>query len=210
VREWDYLDGNHTAEEINYVIVEGSIPLDASIICSTGTDNLEIGKDIIAIDNCDVNVSLEYSESTIIDGNAKKILRSWYTVDECGNETGYSQIVTCEGVGVRIKAMLQGALLGNNKDGLMRDDLRAKGLLPLTEPYSFIPSFLHIGSGGEETVESSVFDVSGNNAIVDWVFIELKSETNQEQVLATKSALIQRDGDVVSIAGNDVFDQLYQ
>ena len=38
------------------------------------------------------------------------------------------------------------------------------------------------------------------NAIVDWVFVELRSTTDSANVLITRSALLQRDGDVVSAA----------
>ena len=210
VQEWDYLDGTHATEQVNYIVVEGSIPLDASIMCQTGTDNLEIGKDIIAIDNCDVNVSLEYDEETILDGNAKKIIRSWFTQDECGNQTGYSQIVSCEGVGIKVKAMLQGAMLDNEETNLMRDDLREKGLIPLKDPYTSMAAFTHKGLGGNEEIEPGLLAITGNDAIVDWVFVELRKEENQEEVLATQSGLLQRDGDVIAQDGSDIlyFDNL--
>lgn len=43
--------------------------------------------------------------------------------------------------------------------------------------------------------------VSGPDAIVDWVFLELRSTANPAQVMATRSALVQRDGDVVDVDG---------
>jgi len=87
----------------------------------------------------------------------------------------------------------------NSANGLMKDDLRSLGLVPLNEPYSGL-GYAHAGGGGELTVPS-VLSVSGNNAIVDWIVVELRSNTNSAQVIASTSALLQRDGDVVSVDG---------
>lgn len=103
------------------------------------------------------------------------------------------------GVMVSPKLFLKGAMQPN---GLMRDDLRAKGLLPSTEPYSSLPNFQHYGDGGGETVASpAVFQVTGSNAIVDWVVVELRSSSNLSTPVGTHAALLQRDGDVVAMDG---------
>ena len=81
----------------------------------------------------------------------------------------------------------------------MNDDLRQDGLIPSAEPYA-AAGFSLIGSGGE-TVPSSLLNVTGKNAIVDWVLLELRNKTNPSQIVATKSALLQRDGDVVGVNG---------
>jgi len=98
-----------------------------------------------------------------------------------------------------IKAFLQGPFKVNKS--LMDDDLRKKGFIPLTEPYTGIPSFIHFGEGGGESVTTEVLEVSGDNAIVDWVFLELRAGSDSTLVVATRSALIQRDGDVVEVDG---------
>lgn len=102
---------------------------------------------------------------------------------------------------VEIKALLQGSLFGTT-DGKMRDDLRVNNVIPLTEPYSAL------GTGGNtrfnrpdfvssEQTTNAVLSIAGDNAIVDWVFVELRDPENSSIVLHTKSALIQKDGDVV-------------
>jgi len=84
----------------------------------------------------------------------------------------------------------------------MRDDLRVNNVIPLTEPYSAL------GTGGNtrfnrpdfvtsEQTTNAVLSITGDNAIVDWVFVELRDPENSSIVLHTKSALIQKDGDVV-------------
>jgi uncharacterized repeat protein (TIGR01451 family) len=109
---------------------------------------------------------------------------------------------TCIGVYVKLKVKLYGALIENNFDTLMRDDLRAKGLLPTTEPYAGMPGFEHVGVGGGEVVALATFLLTGPNAIVDWVFIELRLGSDAQHVVATRSALLQRDGDVVDLDGS--------
>ena len=83
---------------------------------------------------------------------------------------------------------LQGASLNPNvgEETLMRDDLRAAGLLPTTSPYT-----------DGVTVDPTVFDTAGNDAIVDWVWVELRDKNNNTTIVAEKSALLQRDGDVL-------------
>ena len=97
---------------------------------------------------------------------------------------------------VSLKAMLEGPYQG----GMMRDDLRAASLLPVGEPFTAL-NFTHVGGGGGEAVLPSVFDVIGNNAIVDWVLVELRQSGTPSNVIATRSALLQRDGDVVGLDG---------
>ncbi|HAD15121.1 MAG TPA: hypothetical protein DCF33_22075 [Saprospirales bacterium] len=97
------------------------------------------------------------------------------------------------------KTYLQGAY--NASTGNMNDNLRALQIIPLQEPYSQTTGFTHVGRGGGETVSPNVLSVSGNNAIVDWVFLELRNGLNSSTVLETRSALIQRDGDVVEVDG---------
>ena len=102
-----------------------------------------------------------------------------------------------------IKVMLQGALLGA-EDGLMRDDLRAEGLIPLAQPYnnSLANRFTHIGGGNESTTIEVLQSGAGTpDAIVDWVFLELRDATNPLLVRRTFSGLLQRDGDVVGADG---------
>ncbi|MGB0851025.1 MAG: hypothetical protein ACPGTP_07250 [Bacteroidia bacterium] len=95
------------------------------------------------------------------------------------------------------KAYLQGALL-LSATSTMTDDLRSAGEIPLSEPYSALSSFTHVGNGGGETTSAPVISVTGSDAIVDWVFIELRDTNDNTVVQETASALIQRDGDIVS------------
>lgn len=91
----------------------------------------------------------------------------------------------------------------NTSTGLMDDNLRAASpvLIPEAEPYTSLSNFTHVGRGGSEKVAPAVFEPTGNDAIVDWVFLELRDKNTPETVLQTKSALIQKDGDIVELDG---------
>lgn len=95
------------------------------------------------------------------------------------------------------KAFLQGPYSG----GQMNDALRSQSLLPTSEPYDALSGFTHVGRGGGEAVSASVFSVTGDDAIVDWVFLELRDATAPATVVATQSALVQKDGDIVGLDG---------
>lgn len=99
--------------------------------------------------------------------------------------------------------------------GLMGDALRVNNLLPLKEPYktydpdgNAVPNFTHVGRAA--TVRDSVllyseFDKAGtNDDVVDWVFVQVRNIASPYTVVATRSALLQRDGDVVGVDGNPV------
>jgi len=107
-------------------------------------------------------------------------------VDEFSNGT----------ISLELKAILQGPYVESNL--LMNDHLRPNSI-PLQEPYSAL-GFTHVIGGGE-TILSSVLTVEGNDAIVDWLFIELRNGNSSTSVVATQSALLQRDGDIVSFDG---------
>jgi hypothetical protein len=100
------------------------------------------------------------------------------------------------------KVFLQGAY--DPATGLMNDNLRTLGFIPTSQPYSTAPyaaKFTHVLTGGAEVTTPAVLAVTGPNAIVDWVFIELRDKNNNANVIATRAALVQRDGDVVDVDG---------
>lgn len=114
------------------------------------------------------------------------------------------------------KAFLQGPY--NSGTGLMNDNLRTTAtyvpgnaptgnLIPSTDPYrtaTYSTAFAHINNATNEVVTATAFNdmTNANDNIVDWVFLELRSNiTPGNTVLQTRSALLQRDGDIVDIDG---------
>lgn len=100
------------------------------------------------------------------------------------------------GVNIRVKAALDGALPSGT---LMDDNLRANNLVPLTQPYTTL-GYTLVGSPTNVSVTPAMLAVTGNDAIVDWVLVELRSSTTT--VAYSKPALLQRDGDIVDADGD--------
>jgi hypothetical protein len=106
----------------------------------------------------------------------------------------------------RMKVMLQGAFNGTD----MNDNLRAgTNLIPLSDPYRTAPyntSFTHVNNSVTEVAAASVFNnaaLTGDN-IVDWVYLELRNNSGVNPgatIAQTRSAFVQRDGDIVDIDG---------
>jgi hypothetical protein len=106
----------------------------------------------------------------------------------------------------KMKAMLQGPFNGTD----MNDALRTpSNLIPLSDPYRTAPyttNFTHINNSVTEVAAASVFNnavLSGDN-IVDWVYVELRDNSvgnPGSNIVQSRAALIQRDGDIVDIDG---------
>jgi|GEM_PF-1991441 len=80
---------------------------------------------------------------------------------------------------------------------LMSDQLRTSSLVPLAEPYAAL-GYVHYGSAGG-SLNPSLLSTTGNNAIVDWVMVELRHLSSS--VVVSRCALIQREGDIVGLDG---------
>ena len=98
---------------------------------------------------------------------------------------------------LNIKVFLQGPFV--QASNLMRDDLRKLGVIPTTEPYTSMGYVFNHGGG--ESVNPAVFNVTGPNAIVDWVIVELRDSLDHGRLSYSRAALIQRDGDIVDLDG---------
>ena len=125
-----------------------------------------------------------------------------YTIGEVNvQELSAGNIVVSEGfinpeviVAIKIDpiAFFQGAYINpvSGEETLMRDNLRTANLIPTTSPYADVL-----------TCNASIFTPTGSDAIVDWVWVELRDENDNTNILASQSALLQRDGDIVGTDG---------
>lgn len=116
-----------------------------------------------------------------------------------GGALGASATVNITVQAAAVQLALRGMLEGpfNTGTGLMNDGLRVLASFPLTQPYGAAPW----NYSGTESVAPAVLAVTGSNAIVDWVLVELRAAANNTTVVATRAGLLQRDGDVVSADG---------
>jgi hypothetical protein len=67
------------------------------------------------------------------------------------------------------------------------------------QPYSDLG--YHFTTGEQAVADALVFAVEGENAIVDWVIIEIRARRSGTPVIYSRSALIQADGDIVDVDG---------
>ena len=133
----------------------------------------------------------------------------------------------CRGITLDIKVNLMGSLIDQDSFGFMRDDLRYLGRIPEFEPYSGLEHLIHIGEDNFEDIDAQTgggvaidpgnsgngnglykercipgnFYVTGLDAPVDWVLVELRSPINQDSLIATRAAILQRDGDIRDVDG---------
>ncbi|MBK6342676.1 MAG: hypothetical protein IPF41_08830 [Flavobacteriales bacterium] len=106
-----------------------------------------------------------------------------------------------QGVSADVRVFLDGPF--NTVSGKMNDGLRAAALVPASEPFTAL-GFTHAAGGGGETATPAFLQTTGNDAPVDWVLLELRNSGNPAQVVATRSALVTRSGNVVSGSGGEV------
>ncbi len=95
-----------------------------------------------------------------------------------------------------IKVFLQGAFSSNQ----MNTNLTTNNLVPLQEPYQTL-GYQKVNNATLETTTATVLNQAGQNAIVDWIFVELRDKNNPKTVVATRSALLKADGRVVDTDG---------
>lgn len=102
-------------------------------------------------------------------------------------------------VQVSPKVFLEGPY--NATTGVMSDAVRAASLVPNTQPYTGLGYTFTGTPGAGGTLGAGVLTVTGNNAIVDWMIVELRTTASPATVVASCAALVQRDGDVVALDG---------
>ena len=99
--------------------------------------------------------------------------------------------ITVAGSVVNAKVFLQGPY----DSGSMLTTLNIAGVIPITQPYSTSP-WNYAGT------ESVAFDFFTNHSnIVDWVLVELRTETSASSTIATRAALVRSDGVIVDLDG---------
>ena len=104
--------------------------------------------------------------------------------------------------GLRLSMNIIALLDGPSSPGAdrMHDSLRTRGLLPVTEPYTAL-GHPPVGLQGAGVLHATALLHSGDDAVVDWVFVELRAADDAGRIDAARAGLLQRDGDVVDVDG---------
>ena len=126
----------------------------------------------------------------ILVDNATYSAANWIYIDD---QMSFKEVSCSEYVQVAIDVYLQGAFINPNlgEESLMRDDLRvASGTYGLTSPYS-----------DSATISDAIqLDDADSDTMVDWIWVELRTADNPNSVIAGKSGILQRDGDIVEVS----------
>lgn len=202
-------DGTCDQGTVQFSIYVDNILNYQSPIMAQGDDAIDVEIDVSNKDQLKLVVSDGGDGMTCDHGNwaEARLIKVCDDGDPCTENDTYGKDCACQGTFIdhdndgicdlnnfqlAIKVFLEGpSLLPNpTEPNLMRDDLRKDGLLPTTSPYS-------------DSLEThdSVLMKTGNNAIVDWIWIELRDQNDSTVILDSTSALLQRDGDVVQTDG---------
>lgn len=196
---WVYLMGDDTNTPTHIIAWR---PTDGDDLT---TLEIDIAGEIIDVDN---NITQYYipKSAVALDGassNGTPVALPKYKVDRMTLDIGtiptIIEVATCtdncpDAVIVQPKVFLQGAFQSSNP--LMNDVLRSADLIPALEA---IPSTDHLGA---RTVNEGIFkSTSDSEAIVDAITVELRDATPDKNILATRAAFVQKDGDIVDVDG---------
>ncbi len=130
------------------------------------------------------------------DSNRDNVYEVTITVTDSGGLTASKTFgitvlnkVADDGVKVQARVFLQGAY--DSKTGGMSADLNTLGLLPAKQPYQNAP----FNYAGTETLGVLPKESTGNNAVVDWILVELRSSPTT--IINSRAVMLQRNGNLV-------------
>lgn len=131
-----------------------------------------------------------------VDADRNNVYEVEVTVTDSGGLSGKKTFTVTvvnntldDGVLLKVRALMQGPY--NAATGLMNADLNSLGQLPVKQPYDVAP----FSYAGTETFSTLLKETTGNNAVVDWMLVELRSSL--ATVVASRAVMLQRDGDLV-------------
>jgi hypothetical protein len=220
----DFFNGNQGTEIIGNVLTNDSDPENDSIsIIAIGSElsPIQIPQGSYYITDQGI---LHFNPSSTFTGS----LDITYSICDNNSEMkcvkATAHLLIYGGLKLKVKAYLEGALMNNGNQlssldkPLMRDNLRKnsyennKNCLPKIDPYKYAmkdfditQKYQFVGQVSNQfssiADSATVFSMEGENSVVDWVFVELRDKNNPTLTFASRSGLIQRDGDIVDVDG---------
>ncbi|MBL0044573.1 MAG: PKD domain-containing protein [Flavobacteriales bacterium] len=128
-----------------------------------------------------------------------RIGQFWFQVVTQGGQNVFLDDVSVfNGIRVLVKALLQGPYDSGTE--LMSDGLRAQSLIPLAEPYAAL-GYVFTDEGVSRATTALALATTGNNALVDWMILEIRDASDPTRIRYSRPVLVQRDGDLVDYDG---------
>ncbi len=113
-------------------------------------------------------------------------VRATHQLTGCSKD--FSTVIAAETGGcLQMEAWLEGPY--DPTTNSMSDDLRARGLLPLSDPYT-----------NQNFITPDILDIDDSKSVIDWVNIEFRDPQNMSQLVYLMPALILKNG---TITGTD-------
>lgn len=169
-----------TGDKLTYSISGGADAKQFEMAASTGILRFRVAPDYDA--PMDTNRDNLYEVEVTVTDTGGLSHRKLFSISVTNNTAD-------DGVSLNVRALLQGAY--DSKTALLSDDLRRLGLVPSKQPYNAAP----FNYAGAETLSTLLQETTGNNAVVDWVLVELRSSTST--VVASRAVMLQRNGTLV-------------
>ena len=109
IRTWTAIDncGNETSASQTIIVEDNEspvligVPADEVVNCGTVPNPATVS----ASDNCDNDVDVSFSETSVVDSCQTIITRIWTAIDDCGNETSDTQTITINSDPATLSAM---------------------------------------------------------------------------------------------------------
>lgn len=143
------------------------------------------GNTMDGVDDIPVGINFHAGNSTYCQAGTARSTLTGTSYNWTINDGGV--VLSCTIV-VAPVVYLQGAFTNpySGQETLMRDDLHRDDLIPRMSPYT-----------DGISLDPGIFSVLDQNALVDWIWIELRDSNDRNTIVASRSALLQRDGDVL-------------
>lgn len=174
-----------------------------------GVSNIDesnvLGTDPLNADSSSSNTLLDESNNGTSDADEDFDGDGFSNGEELAAGTDPMSNLEAPGIFLSVQVLLQGALLDPSDPTtplpVMRDNLRSRA-----QGAGFIGRFLPSNSPYQAGISvdnvANRFSTSGNDAVVDWIEIQLRDPVNPSVIVARASALVQRDGDVMAVNGS--------
>lgn len=172
--------GTSEGNGLSYSITGGADATNFTVDNSTGVLSFRARPDYDAPTDTDKNNVYEVTISVTDNGGLSNT--KTFQVSVTNNTAD-------DGSKVQVRALLQGAY--NSSTQYLSSRLHELGYLPKTQPYNNAP----FNYQGSETLSDLVQSNTAQDACVDWVLIDVRSNNNT--IVATRAAILQSDGDIV-------------